>query len=112
MDYSLTPPYAPLWKKYRPVLIKLMQDAKICPQQYKLFEHEVRAIVSTAKNPAFTMRVSEGKTVSATKDSVMARDLLQMLHTSAKAQELMELAAYEFTLKRDYTLHVNIAETI
>lgn len=110
MDYSLTPPYGPLWKKYRPVLIKLMLEAKNGPQEYKLFEHEVRSIVSVSKNPAFTMRVTDGRIVSGTKGSVMGRDLLQTLQSSAKALELLQTSTFEFTVKRDYTLGVTIVE--
>lgn len=111
MDYTITPPYGPLWKKYRPVLVKMMLDAKNGPQQYRLFEHEIRLIVPIAKNPAFTLRAKQGKAISGTKDSLMARDLLITLQSSPKAVELMETAAYDFTLKRDYTLHIALAES-
>lgn len=88
-----------------------MLDAKTGPQQYKLFEHEVKLIVNAAKNPAFTLRAMNGKMITGTKDSIMGRDLLLTLQSSEKAKELMETTAYDFTLKRDYTLHIALAET-
>lgn len=112
MDKTFTSPYAPLWSKYRPVLLKLMVDAKAAPQEYQLFAHEVRALAPKGKSLGFTMRVRHNKPITSIKDSIIASDLLHALTLSKKATELMEHDAYEFTLSRDFKLQVAIVETL
>jgi hypothetical protein len=112
MDKTFTSPYAPLWNKYRPALLKLMVDAKTAPQEYQLFAHEVRSLAPKGKSLGFTMRVQHNKPLTKIKDSIIASDLLHALTLSKKATELMEQDAYEFTLSRDFKLHVAIVETL
>lgn len=110
MDKTFTSPYAPLWNKYRPAVLKMMVEAKNAPQTYQLFEHEVRAHAPKTKNVKFTLRTQRSKSVTSLKDSVIASDLLHALNLSNKATELMEQQSYEFTLNRDYVLSVSIIE--
>lgn len=112
MDKTFTSPYAPLWNKYRPAVLKLMVDAKTAPQEYQLFAHEVRALAPKSKSLSFTMRVQGNKPLTSIKDSVIASDLLHALTLSKKATELMEQNAYEFTLTRDFKLHVAIVQSL
>jgi hypothetical protein len=112
MDKTFTSPYAPLWNKYRPAVVKMMVDARSAPQTYQLFEHEVCALAPKTRNVKFTMRVQRSKSLTNLKDSVIASDLLHTLSLSNKAMELMELHAYEFTLGRDFTLSVSIVEAL
>lgn len=112
MDKTFTSPFAPLWNKYRPVLLKLMVDAKTAPQEYQLFSHEVRALAPKGKSLGFTMRLQRNKSLTSLKDSIIASDLLHALTLSKKATELMENNTYEFTLSRDFKLQVAIIETL
>ncbi|HET9053376.1 MAG TPA: hypothetical protein VFM90_04340 [Cyclobacteriaceae bacterium] len=112
MDKTFTSPFAPLWNKYRPVLLKLMLDAQTTPQQYQLFEHEVRSLAPKGKSLAFTLRVQHNKPLTKIKDSIIVSDLLHTLSLSKKATELMTQHTYEFTLGRDFRLHVAIIETL
>ena len=112
MDKTFTSTYVPLWNKYRPALLKLMVDAKTGPQEYQLFAHEVRSLAPKSKSLGFTMRVQRNKPLSSLKDSLIASDLLHTLTLSKKATELMELDIYEFTLSRDFKLHVAVVETL
>lgn len=112
MDKTFTSPYAPLWSKYRPAVLKLMMDAKTAPQEYQLFSHEVRALAPKGKSLGFTMRVQRNKPLTSIKDSVIASDLLHALTLSKKATELLEQDTYEFTLTRDFKLQVAIVQTL
>ncbi len=112
MDKTFTSPFSPLWNKYRPALLKLMVDAKTAPQEYQLFPHELRSLAPKGKSLGFTMRVQRNKPLTKIKDSIIASDLLHALTLSKKATELMEQDIYEFTLSRDFKLHVAIVETL
>lgn len=110
MDKTFTSPYAPLWSKYRPAVVKMMVEARNAPQTYQLFAHEVCALAPKNKNLKFTMRVQRSKSTTNLKDSAIASDLLHTLTLSNKANELMEQHEYEFTLGRDFTLSVSIVD--
>ena len=42
--------YAPLWNKYRPAILRMMLDAEAEPQQYKLTQHEFKAMDEKKEN--------------------------------------------------------------
>jgi len=99
--------YAPLWNKYRPVLLKLMVDSIKEPQQYKLFPHEFKNFNPGAKGAlSFTLVAHKGKSLNNIKDSILAQDLLYVLEASKKALELMESNQYEFQLDKKFVLHI------
>jgi hypothetical protein len=105
--------YAPLWNKYRPVILKLMVDAAGAPQQYKLGYHELRSMDNKKNALGFSMVVSGNKTTSNIKDSEIAKDLLNMLQLSPKGVELMAVHSYKIALDRNFVLSVaQVAEDI
>ncbi len=99
--------YAPLWNKYRPVILKLMVDAATSPQQYKLAYHELQSMDNKKNGFGFSMVISGSKTVTNIKDSEIAKDLLNMLQLSPKGMELMALHSYKITLHRNFVLSVD-----
>lgn len=110
MPYSNAPGqmYAHLWSKYRPAVLKFMIDAEGGPQEYKLYGHEFKAINPKEKGGySFVLSVYQGKAVgNDIKKSVIAQGLLAMLQRSNKANELLETAVYEFTLDKQFMLHI------
>lgn len=100
-------PYASIWNKYRPMILKLMLAAGKGPQQYKLFPHEFKAIgIHEKTGYAFILEVSHGKAVNSIKGSAVARDLLGVLQQSQKASQLMTEAVYELKLDKQFMFHV------
>ena len=100
-------PYASLWNKYRPMILKLMMAAEKDPQQYKLFSHEFKAVGLKEKTGySFVLEVSHGKAINKIKGSTVARDLLGVLQQSQKASQLMTEAVYELKLDKQFVFHV------
>jgi len=105
--YSESSPYASLWSKYRPVILQLMLAAGKDPQQYKLSAHEFKAMGQREKTGfSFLLEVSQGKALNNIRSSTVARDLLQVLQQSQKASQLMQEAAYEMSLDKQFVFHV------
>lgn len=106
--YSIvTHEYGYLWKKYRPAILKLMIDASESPQEYKFSKHEFQSSKPTERGGyAFVLRAFQGKAENLIKDSFVAKDLLTILQQSGKACELMETSLYEFSLDKQFILHV------
>ncbi len=99
--------YTSLWSKYRPAIIQLMLAAEGGPQQYKLFDHEFKALNSKEKNFSFELHAHQGKAQNNIKTSVTAQDLLSMLNMSRKASELMAEGHFDFMLDKKFVLHVS-----
>lgn len=108
MDQLFPSSHSLLWKKYRPVILKMMLDARTAPQTYQLFAHELKANAPKGKSTSFTLLASKGKAVNNIRTSVIAQDLLGMISQSNKAVELMHDVTYEFTLGRDNVLYVSV----
>lgn len=104
--YFESSPYASLWNKYRPVILKLMIDAGTDPQEYKLSAHEFKAIGRREKTYSFALDVSHGKALNSIKGSTVARDLLTILQQSQKATQLMGEAVYEMSLDKQFVFRV------
>jgi hypothetical protein len=103
--------YFYLWSKYRPVILQLMSAAVREPQEYKLYAHEFRAASPKQKTGyAFTLEAFKGKALNNIRNSVLAQDLLQVLQQSGRASELMNEAAYELSLDKNFVLHVHRKE--
>ncbi len=100
--------YFALWKKYRPAILKLMTDAIESPQQYKFSNHEFSDINAKEKGGhSFTLQIFESKAANSIKMSIVAQDLLVMLQSSKKANELTETATFEFILDKQGVLQVS-----
>lgn len=99
--------YTYLWGKYRPALLKMMVDSANGPQQYKFSAHEIKSVNTKQKGSnAFTLKVYMSKAVNDIRTSAIAKDLLLVLQESKKAKELAETSTYEFTLDKQFVLHV------
>ncbi len=108
-DSITTKEYFPIWKKYRPVILKLMIDSEGGnAQQYRFSKHEFTD-VDTKKNVThpFKMDVFQGRGSYPKRASNIATDLLAVLKQSQRAWELMNEATYHFELDKDYMFHVN-----
>ena len=108
INYStLSHVYTNLWSKYRPAILRLMVDSAEGPQKYKFSTHEFKNINPNEKGGhSFTLRVFQGKAVNNIKTSVVAKDLLVILKQSKTAAELTDTSTYEFTLDKQFTLHI------
>ncbi len=108
MSFNLaeSKPYAPVWNKYRPALLKLMVESANEPQEYKLYSHEFKAMNPKEKGFSFTLQVFQGKALNNIRKSPIAQDLLGILEQSKKASELMSVNSYEFTLDKQFVLRV------
>lgn len=104
--YFESSPYASLWNKYRPMILKLMLASESEPQEYKMSGHEFKAVGKKEKTYSFTMEVSRGKALNNIKGSTVARDLLTVLQQSQKASQLMEEAVYEMNLDKQFVFKV------
>lgn len=111
MDQLFLSSYSLLWKKYRPVILKMMLDAQTAPQTYQLFAHELKASAPKGKSSGFTLLVNNSKALNKISTSPIAQDLLSMISQSKKATELMQNTTYEFTLGRDNKLRISIPES-
>jgi hypothetical protein len=100
------PIYSSLWNKYRPAILQLMVASWEGPQEYKLFDHEFKALNPKEKSYSFELRAYQGKAVNNIKASNTAKDLLVMLNSSRKALELMTEDHFEFTLTKQFVLRV------
>ncbi len=98
--------YSSLWNKYRPAILQMMVAADEGPQTYKFFKHEFKAVNPKEKSYSFTMEIYQGKALDPLKMANIAKDLLNVLAQSPKANELMESNKYEFALDKQFVLHV------
>jgi hypothetical protein len=99
--------YISLWNKYRPAIIQLMLASEGGSQQYRLFDHEFKALGPKEKSYSFQLRAHKGKAVNSISSSANAKDLLDMLNMSRKATELMEEGTFEFKLDKQFILHIS-----
>lgn len=110
IDESLnTKEFYPLWKKYKPVLLKLMIDSvQGDSQSYQLSGHEF-ADANTRKSAAFSFKLTthKGRVLQPKKASIVASDMLAVLKQSAKAIELMDTSVFSFVLDAKFNLTVS-----
>lgn len=99
--------YSSLWNKYRPAIIHLMLASENGPQQYKLSDHEFKALNPKERVYSFELHAYRGKAVNNIKTSTTAQEFLSMLNMSRKAVELLEEIHFEFTLDKQFILHIN-----
>ncbi len=99
--------YASLWHKYRPAILQLMVAAEEGPQEYKFYKHEFKALNPKEKGYTFTLEAYQGKAVNDIKGSGIAKDLLNVLSESPKASELMDEHIFEFSMDKQFILHIS-----
>jgi hypothetical protein len=108
IDYlTIGDDYGHFWRRYRPVLLKLMIASAEGPQQYKFSTHEVKAANPKDKGRfTFDMTLHKSKAVNDIRSSVIGKGLLRVLQQSGKASELSGSSSYEFKLDKHFVLHV------
>ncbi|MEQ6119968.1 hypothetical protein [Reichenbachiella sp. MALMAid0571] len=113
-NYStITHKYAFLWNKYRPAILKLMIDSENEPQAYKFSKHEFHNVNAKEKGGySFVLSVFDSKPVNDIRTSALAKDLLVILQNSNKASELTQTSTYEFTMDKQFTLHIVKKEAV
>ena len=108
-DTSVTKEFFTIWKKYRPVILKLMIDSvKGSVQEYKLSKHEFTD-VNTRKSSTFSFKLEiyKGRTLHSTRTGIVASDLIAVLKQSVKALELMDTYTFTFVLDPEFNLLVS-----
>jgi len=106
-DPQSTTEFFPIWKKYKPVIVKLMKDALNAEQSYQLFGHEFSDVnTKSTSTYSFKLTVDNGKVTNVKKPSKMANDLLSMIKLSPSAKELMEQNIYFINLDASFQLTV------
>lgn len=104
----LTRTYTPVWSKYRPAILKMMIESTNEPQSYQLSDHEFKALSPRQKGGyTFAFQVSSGKAINGLKNSIIAQDLWEILQLSPKASELISQSAFEFSMDKQFILHIN-----
>src|SRR3954462_2884083 len=109
-NLSESKPYAPVWNKYRPAILKLMVASADEPQEYKLYSHEFKAMNPKERGFSFTLQAYQGKALNHIRKSPIAQDLLAILEQSKKVSGLMTINSYEFTLDKHFVLRVTKQE--
>ena len=98
--------YTHLWQKYKPVLLKLMVDAEKEPQTYQFQQHEFSDL-NNQKRTGYTFRMEIHKNQKQNKlSSSVATDLLSILQSSEKSDELTREHAYQFQMDKKFVLEV------
>lgn len=108
-DSDNTKEFFPIWKKYRPVILKLMIDSlEGGVQEYNLSKHEFTD-VNTKKSTtySFKMEAFEGRATYAKKPITVGTDFLAMLKSSGRAIELMNTATFSFELDAQFHFKVS-----
>ena len=85
----------------------MMVDSDAQPQSDKFSNHEFKALNPKQKGFTFALQVSSGSVLSGLKESAVAQDLWEILQLSPKAVKLIADAKYEFTMDREFVMHVN-----
>lgn len=105
--------FYPLWKKYKPVVLKLMMDAKDGVQTYPLSKHEFTDL-APKKNIVYSFKIDifQSKPLVAIKTSLVAQDFMEMIRQSGKAIELMDTATYHIELDKQFMFHVSCTPVV
>ena len=103
--------YIPIWNKYRPAILQLMVGANDEPQQYQFFSHEFKRLNPKEKGGyTFTLQAFQGKAQNDIRKSMVAQNLMNVLDSSKKASELLSEDKYEFSMDKQFVLHVSRVE--
>ncbi|MEQ6165794.1 hypothetical protein AAOE16_01255 [Ekhidna sp. MALMAid0563] len=102
--------YTHLWQKYKPVLLKLMVEAQNEPQTYQFQQHEFSDL-NNQKRTGYTFKMEIFKNQKQNKlSSSVATDLLSILQSSEKSDELTQETKYQFQLDKKFVLEVSRVE--
>jgi hypothetical protein len=102
--------YTHIWQKYRPMLLKLMVDAEEGPQKYQFQRHEFMDVNNQRPTGySFKMEVFRNEKQNKVSSSV-ATDLLSILQSSAKSDELTIANKYLFKMDSKFSLEVSIVD--
>jgi hypothetical protein len=106
-DDQNTTEFFPIWKKYKPVITKLMKDSLDDAQTYQLYGHEF-ADVNTKSTSTYSFKITldNGRVTNVKKPSKMANDLLSMIKLSPSARELMEQHIFKIDLDSNFQLSI------
>ena len=98
--------FTPLWKKYKPVVLKLMRAAEEQPQTYQFQPHEFADLNNQRTSGySFKLEIFENRKSNNPKSKV-ANDLLNVLQTSSTAEELTQENPYQFKMGSNFELEV------
>jgi hypothetical protein len=99
--------YNSLWQKYKPVIISKLKQAGIEQQEYQLSKHEFEAI-GDRKNSgyAINLEIENGILKNNIDGSAVARDLFEVLKSSATAKELMKNNYFKINLTKNFKLTI------
>ncbi len=104
--------YIPIWTKYRPAILQLMVTSHEGPQEYQFFSHEFKRLNPKEKGGySFTLQAFQGKAQNNIRNSMVAQNLLHVLDSSKKASALLADDQYEFSMDKQFVLHVSKVET-
>lgn len=105
--------FYPLWKKYKPVILKLMVDAQDGPQSYPLSKHEFTDL-APKKNIVYSFKIDllNLKPLVAIKTSLVAMDFMELIRQSNKAAELTSNATYHLELDKQFNFHVSCTPVV
>ena len=100
--------YAPFWNKYRPAILKMMQASVDEWKEYQFMPHELSSIEKKPKGGfSFRVVITMNKAVVETKDSEIAKDLIEMLRSSQTGSNLIATNKYEFVMGKNQLLRVS-----
>ncbi len=101
--------YQALWEKYRPVIISKLKLAVTEPQEYQLSKHEFEAIGNrTSAGYSFNLEIVNGNLSNNIDGTAVARDLYEVLKSSATAKELMHNNHIKISLGKDFKLRIQV----
>lgn len=100
--------YAPFWSKYRPAVLKMMQESSNEWKEYQFMKHELSAIEKKPKGGfKFRVVIAMNKVTIESSDSEIARDLVEMLRLSQTGSALIAANRYEIILEKNQMLRIN-----
>jgi hypothetical protein len=104
---ALQTSYIHIWHKYRPVILRLMVNARETAQQYVFSSHEFKRVAPTYRGGlAFLLYFHRSKALNNIKTSTLAKELLEILQQSQTASKLAENSTFEFMLDKHFVFHV------
>lgn len=105
----ITKEFYTIWKKYKPVVLKMMIDSLDGSfQEYQFMKHEFTD-VNPKKNAScsFKLQIYKGRNMKLTPTTVIATDLIAMLKQSIKGTELMKDHIFTISLNTSFKLLVS-----
>lgn len=96
-----------LWRKYRPVVLRLMMDAEEDSQRYVFSSDEFRKMFPKSRRKlAFILYFHRSRALNNIKASILAQSLIDVLRLSKTSASLCNDATFEFILDENFVFHV------